>query len=372
MFGTHFYHERVRKSVAIFGSLFNNLYVICTSGGNTVSQQKVPLAYAPQRKFLERINESLYGENEERQLAVKLPRMSFEMVNMQYDAQRQLPKMNYFQKEHVDNQGAGAKWYVATPYICTFDLNIYAKNHDDALQIVEQILPYFAPQYTVSVKPVADYPDIVEDVPVILTTTAFSDDFEGPMENSRTIIYTLTFDMKVSFYGPKPPEGAIIKRIDVDFWNMEPEYYLETLVISQDSEGGDFDYDIIDILRPFKNPEIRIYAPHDSDTTFDLRTNDIYDSGSATYFLMDSDQYDTPVANYRVSTDGILSISPTSIGLDRTKYKVINPRTDSVVGICDVVIETTVDTIGTQEDETDVEIIALQDHNDSDESFLGV
>ena len=78
MFGDHFYHERTRKCVAIFGSLFNNLRVIRTSGGNTVSQLKVPLAYAPQRKFLERISEMHQGEDNERQLAIKLPRMSFE------------------------------------------------------------------------------------------------------------------------------------------------------------------------------------------------------------------------------------------------------------------------------------------------------
>jgi hypothetical protein len=95
MFGQHFYNERVRKSVAIFGAIFNNIYVIRRQGSTVYDQMKVPLAYAPQRKFLERINEMNNGEENERQLAIKLPRMSFEIINLEYDAQRQLPKRQH-------------------------------------------------------------------------------------------------------------------------------------------------------------------------------------------------------------------------------------------------------------------------------------
>ena len=121
----HFYHERVRKSVAIFGAMFNNIYVVRTTKAKskereTLSQMKVPLAYGPQRKFLERISEMFDGEDEERQLAIKLPRMSFEITAIAYYPQRQLPKMNYFHKKHVDNDTAGAKFQVSTPYIISF------------------------------------------------------------------------------------------------------------------------------------------------------------------------------------------------------------------------------------------------------------
>ena len=251
MFGTHFYHERVRKCVAVFGSMFNNLYVIRKSGNNVLDQMKVPLAYAPQRKFLERINEMQDGEDNERQLAIKLPRMSFEVVNLQYDAQRQLPKMNTFVKTGASDNTKGAQFHTATPYIITFELNIYAKQHNDALQVVEQILPYFAPQYNISMKPVEDYPEIKEDVPVILQAVTFSDNFEGQMEDRRTIIYTLTFDMKVNFYGPKPAEGGLITRINVDMYDMDvdslgTDEYLETLRVETNPRpvSPDSDYTI--------------------------------------------------------------------------------------------------------------------------------
>ena len=249
MFGKHFYNERVRKSVAIFGAMFDNLYIIRKKGTTTYDQMKVPLAYAPQRKFLERIAEMNNGEENERQLAIKLPRMSFEIVNMQYDAQRQLPKMNSFCKAG-DTPGNGKKFYSPTPYIISFELSIYAKQHDDALQVVEQILPYFGPQYTLSVKPLSDV-DIVEDVPVILQSVAFTDDFEGAMEARRTIIYTLQFDMKINFYGPKADDTALINRIDIDLYNMDGAVpndsdYAETISIQTTPKpvSADSDYTI--------------------------------------------------------------------------------------------------------------------------------
>ena len=265
MFGGHFYNERVRKAVAIFGAMFNNLYIIRKHGDSVYDQMKVPLAYAPQRKFLERINEMNNGEDNERQLAIKLPRMSFEITNLEYDAQRQLPKMNYFCRTGSEDNTKGQKFYTATPYIITFELNIYAKQHDDALQVVEQILPYFAPQYTLSVKPVEDFADITEDVPVILQSVTFSDDFEGAMENRRTIIYTLTFDMKVAFYGPKAAEGELISRVDMDLYNMDvnaadSDVYLESVRVETDPRpvSPDSDYTIVTSVL-----DSDTYVPHD-------------------------------------------------------------------------------------------------------------
>jgi hypothetical protein len=265
MFGTHFYHERVRKCVAVFGAMFNNLYIIRRDGNNVYAQQKVPLAYAPARKFLERINEMNNGEDNERQLAIKLPRMSFEVLAIAYDPQRQLPKTNYFTKQHIDDNTSGAKFYTGTPYIITFELNVYAKQHNDALQVVEQILPYFAPQYTVNFKPIEDYPDIKEDVPVILQSVAFTDNFEGAMEDRRTIIYTLTFDMKINFYGPKPSTGPLITRVDADLFNMDvnsldSDRYLETVRTETSARpvSPDSDYtiqkDVLDSDSPVSLP----------------------------------------------------------------------------------------------------------------------
>lgn len=255
MFGPHFYNERVRKSVAVFGSLFNNLYIIRRSGNTVLSQMKVPLTYAPKEKFMERISEMNNGEETERQVAIKLPRMSFEIVNMAYDASRQLPKNNYYKRVSEEDGDKQQKYYVSTPYIISFQLNVYAKSHDDALQVVEQIIPYFAPQYTVSVKPYTDRDDIIEDVPLILNSVTFTDDYEGALEQRRSIIYTLEFDMKVGFHGPKPQDSGVIQRVDADLFNFDNpqsiDNYLETVVTTTDPSpvSADSDYTILTDVR---------------------------------------------------------------------------------------------------------------------------
>lgn len=210
MLANHFYHERIRKSVAMFGSLFNNIYVLRKDSNNKViSQARVPLSYAPSSSFLERIRENPDLQNDTK-VAIKLPRMSFEIISFQYDSQRQLQKVNNI------NAGIGNtrnKIYTYTPYTIGFQLNVYAKTQDDALQIVEQILPYFAPQYTLTIKPFADFNDIKEDVPITLNGLTYSDAYEGALDNRRIIIYTLDFNMSANFYGPFTETGIIRKPI---------------------------------------------------------------------------------------------------------------------------------------------------------------
>lgn len=252
MFGDHFYNQRVRKSVAIFGSLFDKLYVVRKSGDNVVSQMKVPLSYSPKRKFLERISQMTNGEDTERQLAIKLPRMSFEILGITYDATRQLPKVNSFKQSIPGDDTKQKKYYIGTPYTITFQLNVYAKSQDDALQVVEQIIPYFAPQYSVSVKPYDDVSEILEDVPIILSAVSFSDDYEGDLAQRRTIIYTLDFEMKINFYGPAPSAGSnIIREVDVNYYNIDAglndsDTFLEAQVITPNpiDASPDSDYTI--------------------------------------------------------------------------------------------------------------------------------
>ena len=197
---TYFYHQRVRKTVSIFGSLFNNIYVLRRkSDGSTASQIKVPLAYAPKDKYTARLNSNpdLYSDQK---VALKLPRMSFEITSIQYDAERKLPKINNFKITASDT--TASKFFTPAPYLLGFQVNIYAKTQDDALQIVEQILPYFNPQYTLSMKPFTDYPTVREDISITIQGVSFSDDYEGPVEQRRTIIYTLDFEMRTNFFGP--------------------------------------------------------------------------------------------------------------------------------------------------------------------------
>jgi len=245
MMGSYFYNKHVRTSVAVFGSLFDDIHVLRTqTDGKVLSQVKVPLSYAPKRNFIERLEEMSQGEEAERRIAIKLPRMSFEIIGMVYDAQRQLPKLNNFTIQSTTD--TKRKMYTGTPYIITFQLNVYAKTQDDALQIVEQVIPYFAPQYTVSVKPFSDYPEYKEDIPITMTGVDFQDDYEGPIEQRRTIIYTLNFDMKMMFYGPSV-EGSIIREVNANLNEITPEVDLfasnvnvtpDPIGVSPDSDYG--------------------------------------------------------------------------------------------------------------------------------------
>lgn len=222
MFGNHFYHQSIRKAVAVFGSLFDNLRVVRKSNtGAVISQVKVPLSYAPKRDFLDRIENMKDGEEGERQVAVKLPRMSFEIVSMNYDNGRQLPKLNQCKSYNKPYDGTAKNLYSPVPYNVQFQLSIYAKSQDDALQVVEQILPYFTPDYTVSINPL-DGLDNITDTPITFTGISFTDDYENLLEARRTIIYTLDFEMKMNLFKSlsNKPKG-VITSYDVDLLNMD-------------------------------------------------------------------------------------------------------------------------------------------------------
>lgn len=218
MFGSHFYHEKTRKAVAIFGRLFNNIYVIRkNSAGAVITQMKLPLAYAPKSRYIDRLRENPNLSTDE-DVAIKLPRASFEISGIQYDTTRQLTKLSNF-SQPGSQINKRTKMYSPVPYNINFTLHVYAKTHDDALQVVEQILPTFNPQYTVTVKPFPDkYSDFVEDIPIIIQGIDFTDDYDGSLQNRRTIIYTLTFEMKLQYYGPLDAESAVITESQIDLF----------------------------------------------------------------------------------------------------------------------------------------------------------
>ena len=246
MFGTHFYHKRVRTAVSVFGSLFNNLNVLRTNSSNQViSQVKVPLSYAKKRDFLSRIEDIGTGESEYK-LAIKLPRMSFEITSMTYDATRQLPKVNTMSRAIQNSVVSRQRLYSATPYTIGFALNIYAKNQDDALQVVEQILPYFTPQYTVTVKPFTDIPTLLEDVPITLSSVSMNDDQGTPLGSQRTIVYTLAFDMDILLHGPTSTDGQkIIRDVRTNYFlqGADSDEYLHTTKLVPTPTGVSVDSD---------------------------------------------------------------------------------------------------------------------------------
>lgn len=251
MLGGYFYHEKLRKAVAIFGTLFNNIYVARkNSSGAIVSQGKVPLAYAPKVKYLERIrtNPDL---GEDQKLAIKLPRMSFEIVSFAYDYSRQLPKVGHFSAADLQTSGTvnkRRKFYTPVPYSIGFQLNAYAKTQDEALQIVEQILPTFNPQYTLTIKPFAtEYPTWLEDIPIIIQGLTMQDDYEGAVDQRRTIIYQIDFEMKINFYG-EIGTTSVIRTATNKFFQMgvgmgDSDIHIETMTITPTPEGVSADSD---------------------------------------------------------------------------------------------------------------------------------
>ena len=136
--------------------------------------------------------------------------MAFELVNISYDPTRQLPKTNNINKAIEGTILNRNKIFAGVPYLISFQLSVFAKQQDDALQVIEQIIPFFNPQYTLSIKPFSLYSDIKQDVPITLTGVVLADDFEGSLEASRrTIIYTLDFDMQIYFHGPFSAQGVL-------------------------------------------------------------------------------------------------------------------------------------------------------------------
>ena len=211
MFGTYFYNETIKRCVSVFGTMFNNVDVKkVKSDGTVVSQFRVPISYGPKQKFLDRLAEEPNLSDRNRS-AITLPRMAFELTGFEYDAQRQQNKLIRSVKNQYESDGKRGVQYAPAPYNLNFTLSILAKNMNEALQIVEQIIPYFQPEYTVTMKMVDGIPDN-RDVPIVLNGVSFSDEYEGSFEDRRIIEYTLDFQMKTYFFGPIYT-GRMIKNV---------------------------------------------------------------------------------------------------------------------------------------------------------------
>ena len=211
MFGTYFYNETIKRCVSVFGTMFNNLdFKKVKADGTVLTQAKVPISYGPKQKFLDRLAEEPNLSDRNR-TAISLPRMAFELTGFEYDVQRQQNKLIKSIKNQYESDGKRGFQYAPAPYNLNFTLSILTKNMNDALQIVEQILPYFQPEYTVTMKMVDSMPDN-RDVPIILNSVSFSDEYEGSFDDRRIIEYTLDFTMKTYFFGPVYT-GNLIKNV---------------------------------------------------------------------------------------------------------------------------------------------------------------
>jgi len=210
-----FYHSTIRKAVISFGNLFNDMYIDRKdSDGNLVQTIKVPLSYAPRQKFLARID-AIPETDVKKDVQIILPRMAFEMLSIGYDPQR---RVSYIQQNRKINSASSSDTqYAPSPYNIDVALYVYAKNQDDGLQIIEQILPYFNPDFNLSITAIPEL-NIKNDLPIILESISYDDQYEGDFYQRRMIMWTLMFTLKLNFYGPITKQG-LIKFAKVDFFS---------------------------------------------------------------------------------------------------------------------------------------------------------
>ncbi len=212
MLGTYYYHEIIRKTIVSFGTLFNAISIRHDDkSGNTYSELKVPLAYGPSQKFLARLEQQA---DLNKPVGITLPRMSFEMNNVSYDSSRKSGVTQTFKASDGTNI---KKVFMPVPYNIGFELNILAKLNDDALQIIEQILPYFQPSFNLTVDLVKSIGE-KRDIPIVLDSINFQDDYEGDFSTRRALIYTLGFTAKTYLFGPVAEStSGLIKKVQIDY-----------------------------------------------------------------------------------------------------------------------------------------------------------
>ena len=212
MFGQTWSHDTIRKYVILFGTLFDSIYINRkNNAGETVQTLKIPLNYGPKEKFLARLNSD---STLDQSTAITLPRMAFDITTMNYAAERKPNTINRLTKAYAADNNKVNYQYAPVPYDFTFSLYIMVKNADDGTQIIEQILPYFTPEWTATVNLVPAV-DGKYDIPIVLNDVSMEDTYEGNFETRRAIIYTLTFTMKGWLFGPTKTSD-IIKEINVD------------------------------------------------------------------------------------------------------------------------------------------------------------
>lgn len=230
----YFYYRLTRKYVILFGNMFNNITVkrINRDTNVEIERFKVPLVYAPKEKYFSRLRSD---PDLERPVQVILPRMSFELTGFSYDAAR---KQNSLLRQAKSNTTTNvASSYMGVPYDLNFDLQLYARNVDDGTHIVEQILPYFTPDYTVTVNVIPEL-GFLKDIPIILNSVSNVIEHEGNFDSVRFVTWTLSFTMKAYYYGPiSTPK--IIRKVIANI-NSDPSLrsgYITRVNLNQGNNG---------------------------------------------------------------------------------------------------------------------------------------
>jgi len=218
---SYFYYGTTRKIVTVFGAFFNDIYTgRKLEDGTLANLARVPLSYGPRSKFLARINELKASDS----IAIKLPRMAFELVGMSLDNNSKVNPLNRRKFCTAAETGTANAAFAAVPYILTFSLDIFGRTQDDVLQILEQIIPIFTPDYTVAIKDM-EGPGTLSQIPFTLTDISLSDEYAGDFEPARPIVYTLGFSVKVKYLGAIT-RNYIIERAMVNFRDSDTSNFL--------------------------------------------------------------------------------------------------------------------------------------------------
>lgn len=209
----YFYHRLTRKYVILFGNMFNNITIKRVANGSEIERFRVPITYGPKEKYYVRLRAD---PDLDRPIQALLPRMSFELVGFDYDATR---KQNSLLRSGVkkNNSTTASSQYMSVPYNLTFELVIYTRNIDDGTHIVEQIMPYFNPDYTVTVNTIPEL-GFLKDVPITLNSVQNLIEHEGNFDTVRYVSWTLSFTMKANYYGPVS-NTSIIRTVYTNLFN---------------------------------------------------------------------------------------------------------------------------------------------------------
>ena len=218
MFGHTWYFSTMRKYVILFGTLFNDIHITRTNAaGVTVDLLKVPLSYSAKEKMLSRLETD---PEIQRQTAILLPRMAFEMTGISYDQQRKLNTLGRIAVKDATNPNKLKYQYNPVPYNFDFKLSVYVKNAEDGTKIMEQILPFFTPDWTATVALIPEM-NVNMDIPIILNNVTVEDSYDGKFEDRRALIWTLDFTLKGYIYGPVK-KSNIIKFANTTFYIPDP------------------------------------------------------------------------------------------------------------------------------------------------------
>ena len=323
MFNTFFYHRLIRKYIILFGSVFDNITVKRMNSGFTaeIERIKVPVNWAAKEKYIQRINNS----TETPKVQTVLPRMSFELLGLNYDPDRKQQNMQRYATLNTSNNSVVWASYMAAPYDFDFRLNIHARNIEDMAQIIEQILPYFQPDYTPTVN-LVDNLDIPKDVKIILRNIQPNFFFEGELSaGTRDVICALTFTLKGYFFGPVSSDKVITKVIANVYDDIE-----YTQVFNLGNGSGTFADD--DVVYQGNNQNFATASGHlfrqyiganvqqiwVDNITGSFSRNVVIKSAStnASYILSSFDGNNVPIATFTVTPNPVSANSESNFGID--------------------------------------------------------